>query len=203
MHRFRLENELKSLTAVQAAERLIGCELVRQIDRQSILSGIIVETEAYDETDQASHSYRGRTIRNSVMFGLPARAYIYFTYGMHHCLNVVVGQEGSGSAVLIRAIEPLAGVSLMIQNRGISQIDKLCNGPTKICQAMNINRQLNGQALDRLPLMIKLKPAIEPQLISWTPRIGIKERSTEVLAWRACLSSSDYLSRPISSASKT
>src|ERR1700722_3195787 len=104
-------------SAQEVAPRLLGCLITRIIDGQE-LTGIIVETEAYDQTDVASHSYRGITPRTEVMFGPPGFAYVYFTYGMHYCMNVVVGEKGYGAAVLIRAIEPIKGTELMQQNRG-------------------------------------------------------------------------------------
>ena len=103
-----LENEFSAMSATEAAARLIGCEIVRTIANQQLI-GRIVETEAYDQGDPASHSYRGKTSRNSVMFGPAGRLYVYFTYGMHYCMNVVVGASGYGAAVLIRALEPVAG----------------------------------------------------------------------------------------------
>ncbi|MEJ0073469.1 MAG: DNA-3-methyladenine glycosylase [Candidatus Saccharibacteria bacterium] len=103
-------------SSVDAAPRLLGCVLERELDGQ-ILRGKIVETEAYDQTDAASHSYKGRTPRTDVMFGPAGFLYVYFTYGMHYCMNIVCGPEGSGAAVLIRAIEPLEGQAIMRLNR--------------------------------------------------------------------------------------
>jgi len=104
----------------QVARRLLGCELVRHIDGQDVRVRI-VETEAYDQTDAASHSYNGRTPRTDVMFGPAGRLYVYFTYGMHYCSNIVVGDEGYGAAVLIRAVEPLEGEELLKERRGVGR----------------------------------------------------------------------------------
>ncbi len=191
-----LENELGNLNAVNAAARLLGCDLIRTIDGRQLI-GRIVETEAYDESDQASHSYRGRTERNLVMFGTAAKAYIYFTYGMHYCLNVSVGPIDHGAAVLIRAMEPIAGVEHMIQNRNNTTIDNLLNGPAKICQAFKIDKTLNGHDLNYPPLVLRLNRPVDPSAIAWSARIGIREKGERILEWRAVISTSNYLSRPL------
>src|SRR5579884_3364094 len=131
-----------SQSAVEVAPRLLGCQLVRQIDGQRLV-GRIVETEAYDQSDAASHSYKGRTPRTEVMFGPSGHLYVYFTYGMHYCCNIVVGDEGYGAAVLIRAVEPLKGIIFIEDRRGKSGIEAT-NGPAKVCQALGIDRSLNG-----------------------------------------------------------
>jgi DNA-3-methyladenine glycosylase len=109
--------------------------------------GRIVETEAYHEGDPASHSFSGKGFRNAVMFGGPGRAYVYFTYGMYHCFNVVCGGEGRGEAVLIRAVEPVEGVDEMKENRGLSEVKNLCSGPAKFCIAFGIDKGFNGKDL--------------------------------------------------------
>lgn len=117
-------SQLLSLPAEIAAPRLLGCELIREIDGQKLVARI-VETEAYDQTDEASHSYKGNTPRTSVMFGPAGFLYVYFTYGMHYCMNVVTGPDGYGAAVLIRALEPLRGVEIMVSNRLAAQASHL------------------------------------------------------------------------------
>jgi len=128
----------------EVAKKLLGKILVRTYKGQKI-SGMIVETEAYlDENDLASHSAVGMTERNKAMFGEAGLAYVYFTYGMHYCFNVVTGDEGKGSAVLIRSLEPLEGIELMKKFRKQKDVHILTNGPAKLCQALKIDKKLNG-----------------------------------------------------------
>ncbi len=142
------------------ARRLLGCELIRTID--NIQHRVrIVETEAYDQNDPASHSFRGPTPRTEVMFGPAGHAYVYFTYGMHYCMNIVTGEEGQGEAVLIRAVEPLA------QDIGPT------NGPARLCKSLGIDRELNGHDLEILPLQLCLKPHLPDDQIIASRRIGI------------------------------
>ena len=179
---------------VNVAQRLLGCELLR-IDGQERMSGIIVETEAYDQIDIASHSYKGETPRTKVMFGKPGFAYVYFTYGMHYCLNVVTGPAGYGSAVLIRAIEPLEGENYMYKNRGWKMNKQsLTNGPAKLCQALNISKQFNGHDLHKKPLQLVIKPAINSNRIAQSNRIGISRGND--LPWRFYLKNNKYVSKP-------
>ena len=191
-----MRNELSSLSAREAAARLIGCKLVRELDGK-LLSGIIVETEAYDQTDIASHSYRGMTARNSAMFERGGLAYVYFTYGMHYCMNVVVGKKGYGSGVLIRAVEPLEGVEQMMEYRKTNHLLSLCNGPAKLAQALRIDREFNGHDLSKRPLSLELNEPLPEKALRWTARIGIKEEPGTELKWRAVLESSKFLSRPL------
>ena len=179
--------------AEQAAPRLLGCYLVREL-RGKQLIGRIVETEAYDQTDAASHSYRGQTPRTEVMFGPSGYLYVYFTYGMHYCMNVVVGGRGHGSAALIRALEPLEGIDVMSQNRHGLTGESLTNGPAKLCQALAIDRQWNGHDLREPPMQLVLQPAISPADIVQTTRIGIS-RSKDV-PWRFYIKDNEYVSRP-------
>ncbi len=144
-----LDQEFYRRTPLAVARDLIGKELVRRLldPPRSIIGGIIVETEAYGAAgDQASHAFRGRTPRNSVMFGDPGKAYVYFTYGNHYCLNFVTGRfkhEDAG-AVLIRALEPTSGIRTMMNLRKTQEITDLTSGPGKLCKALSIDLRLNG-----------------------------------------------------------
>lgn len=187
------EYEFLDDRAVMAAPRLLGCELVREIDGQQ-LRGKIVETEAYDQFDAASHSYNGRTPRTEIMFGPSGHAYVYFTYGMHYCMNIVTGVPGYGSAVLIRAIEPLEGTEAMRVNRhNISEDHQLTNGPAKLCQALLIDKALNGHDLHHAPLQLIITPKVPDKLIVQTTRIGIS-RDTQ-RRWRFYLRDNPYVSK--------
>lgn len=173
------------------APRLLGCELVREVDGH-ILRGRIVETEAYDQSDAASHSYKGRTPRVDVMFGPAGHLYVYFTYGMHYCCNVVTGGEGHGSGVLIRALEPLEGQEIMVQKRG--RKDELANGPAKICQALQINRRHNGHDLRKPPIQLIFKPPLQPDEIVQTTRVGITQAKD--MPWRFYIRDNPFVSKP-------
>lgn len=196
MNELNLANQLSKLSAYEAAYRLIGCDLIRIYDN-TLLVGKIVETEAYDQSDKFSHSYKGITNRNSVMFGEAGKAYIYFTYGMHYCMNIVVGMQGIGSAVLIRAIEPIEGIKLMQKNRNTLNKLNLTNGPAKLTQAFAIDKSLNGHDLNDKPLMIKLNKTVSNRKIQWSHRIGLKEEKDQCLQWRACLRDSNFLSHKL------
>ena len=196
MRQIDISEVLSKLSAKDAAARLLGCDLIRFIDGHKLV-GRIVETEAYDEFDVASHSFRGITKRNQVMFGPAGKAYVYFTYGMHYCLNVVVGEESQGSAVLIRAMEPLAGIEIMMVNRHTDNLMSLLSGPAKLCQALSIDKSFNGHDLTKPPLLIYMNDQIEEENINWSKRIGIRESKDKELLWRACIKRSKYLSRPL------
>jgi DNA-3-methyladenine glycosylase len=155
------------------------------------VGGIIVETEAYDQMDPASHSFRGLTLRNAVMFGPPGRAYVYRSYGIHWCLNVVCEGEGSGAAVLIRALEPQAGVEVMARRRGLSDIRRLCAGPGRLTQALAVDIELNGASLDQPPFRLE-KPRGVVETVEG-PRIGITQGAET--RWRFGLAGSPCLSR--------
>lgn len=185
--------KLLSVPAEVAAPRLLGCELTRQIDGAE-LRGRIVETEAYSQDDVASHSYRGETPRTKVMFGPPGFLYVYFTYGMHYCCNVVTGEAGHGSAVLIRALEPLSGLDIMSQNRRGQSGERLANGPAKLCQAFGVDKTLNGHDLHESPLRLIVQPPIDQQQIIQTTRVGIS-RAQDV-PWRFYVKDNPYVSRP-------
>jgi DNA-3-methyladenine glycosylase len=140
-----LRRNFYSRSPITVARDLIGKALVRRLDDGTTLEGVIVETEAYGgKSDPASHAFRGMTPRNSVMFGMAGRAYVYFTYGFHNCLNFVTGNEGIACAVLIRALEPTKGVQKMSMFRNTKVVSNIASGPGKLCQALSIDRRLNG-----------------------------------------------------------
>lgn len=168
------------------ARALIGAELF--VDG---VGGRIVETEAYDASDPASHSFRGPTARNAAMFGAPGHAYVYRSYGIHWCLNFVCGADATGSAVLIRALEPSRGIALMQQRRGVEDPRLLCAGPGRLCQALAIDRRLDGARLDAAPFAIR--QATETLAIDAGPRIGIRVGLDT--PWRFVLSGSPFRSR--------
>lgn len=162
--------------------------------RGVLTSGRIVEVEAYlGRDDPASHAYRGETPRNSAMFGPPGRAYVYFTYGNHFCMNVVTGSDGEASAVLIRALEPVDGITAMKRRRGRSRLEDLASGPGRLTQAMGIGRAAYGLSLAREPLWIEDRG--EPGG-AWlrTPRIGIREAADR--PYRFILAASRFVSAP-------
>jgi len=160
--------------AVTAARQLIGYRFyVREADN-SLTGGMITETEAYNAEDAASHSFRGETARNQVMFGEAGRLYVYFTYGMHWCANIVTGAAGSGEAVLIRALQPDEGLDRIQERRGGRPDHELTNGPAKICQALNITGADNGVVINQERFVL-LPPAGPPPAVQATTRIGIRQ----------------------------
>jgi DNA-3-methyladenine glycosylase len=169
------------------APDLIGARLLR-----SGVGGVIVEVEAYHQTDPAAHSYRGRTPRNAVMFGPPGHAYVYRSYGIHWCLNFVCEPEGNASAVLVRALQPTDGVVTMRRRRGVKDERLLCSGPGRLCQALGITGDDNGLALE-LPVL-ELRARISAPEIAVGPRIGISRAREH--PWRYGLKGSPFLSRP-------
>lgn len=175
--------ELFARHPVEVARALIGAELTLEG-----VGGRIVETEAYDRTDPASHSFRGPTKRNSAMFGPVGRAYVYRIYGLHWCLNLVCGEPGG--AVLIRALEPTAGLELMAERRGTADLRALCSGPARLCQALGVTGEHNHAPLDRPPFTLTLAP--EGELVVG-PRIGVT-RGADTL-WRYGLRGSRFHSR--------
>lgn len=157
------------------------------------VGGPIVEVEAYHHEDPASHGYGGRTERNAAMFGPPGHAYVYRSYGIHWCLNVVCEEEGSASAVLLRALEPCFGVDAMRARRGLDEPRLLASGPGRLCQALGVTRDHDGLPLDEPPFELRERE-VEPEIVRG-PRIGIS-RATE-LPWRFGIAGSRYLSRPM------
>jgi len=172
--------------AADVARQLIGATL-----QVAGVGGRIVETEAYDREDPASHSHAGPTARNQAMFGPPGRAYVYRSYGIHWCLNFVCRETGHGAGVLIRAIEPLWGLDRMRARRGLDDERLLCAGPGRVGQALAITHDLNGLRLDRAPFQVRATRHPPPVVVG--PRIGIS-KAAEV-PWRFGLAGSKFLSR--------
>jgi DNA-3-methyladenine glycosylase len=165
----------------EAARALLGHLLIREAPGGWV-GGRIVETEAYLQDDPASHSYRGKRARNASMFGLPAHAYVYRSYGVHWCLNAVCQPEGVGEAVLIRALEPVTGLEWMRAQRGELPAENLCRGPGNLCKALGITVDLDGECLRTGQLLIvQGEPLSDMKRLS-TPRIGISA-ATDCL-WR-------------------
>jgi DNA-3-methyladenine glycosylase len=159
-----------------------------------IAAGRIVETEAYlGPEDPACHAAAGLTARTAHLFGPPGMAYVYFIYGNHWCVNAVTREVGHGSAVLIRALEPLRGLPLMRTRRGMTLDRDLTNGPGKLCEALGIDQQLNGLRLDRGPLRILAGPAVPDEGVTVTPRIGIRHAAEWPL--RFLISESRFVSK--------
>ena len=164
---------------IEVARELLGALLVHWTP-EGIISGRIVETEAYLRNDPACHASRGMTQRNKVMFGPPGHAYVYFTYGMHYCMNAVTQPEGIGEAVLIRALEPLEGIELMRRNRRTDDLRVLCSGPARLTEALGIGRGHNG--LDLITSCLTVAAGERVGDIVQTTRIGIKEAADD--PWR-------------------
>lgn len=170
------------------AEQVIGCEL-----SYGGCGGVVVEAEAYGQHDPASHSFRGMTPRCRAMFGPPGTVYVYLLYGLHWCLNLVTEAQGTGAAVLIRAIEPTHGLELMRERRGVDDDRLLCAGPGRLTQALGITGVIDGQSLHAAGLHLGRR-SFEPA-IARVPRIGISQATD--LPWRMVARGSRYLSRPI------
>jgi DNA-3-methyladenine glycosylase len=154
------------------------------------VGGMIVETEAYTQTDPASHSFRGPTLRNAAMFGPPGRAYVYRSYGVHWCFNIVCGTPGAGEAVLLRALEPTLGLEIMKARRGVSDRKGLCSGPGRLCQALAITKAQDHACLSKPPLALAWGAPVD---VVAGPRIGITRGADT--PWRFGLAGSPFLSR--------
>jgi DNA-3-methyladenine glycosylase len=176
--------------APTVAKELLGMTLVHE-SPEGTTAGRIVETEAYDEDDPASHAFGGKRVRNAAMFGPAGHAYVYFTYGMHHCFNVVAGPVGRGEAVLIRALEPVEGASLMRTRRGVESERALCSGPAKLVVAMGITKGHYGADLLRGPL--RIARGTPPRRIARATRVGITKATGK--RWRFYDADSTYVSR--------
>ncbi len=175
---------------VDVARDLLGCLVVH-----GECAGLIVETEAYHDSEPACHAHIGLTARTHTLFGPPGRAYVYRSYGIHALLNAVCEPEGVGAAVLIRALEPVRGLDAMRARRGLERVEDLCSGPGKLTQALGIDLELNGADLVSGPVRI------EPRAPGWEaaeplvgPRIGITKAAD--LPWRFCAGGSRSVSRP-------
>jgi DNA-3-methyladenine glycosylase len=176
---------------VEVARDLVGC-----VVSHDGCAGVIVETEAYHDSEPACHAFVGLTPRTSTLFGPPGRAYVYRSYGVHALLNAVSEPEGVGAAVLIRALEPLAGIDVMRRRRGVERLERLCSGPGKLTQALGIELTHNGCDLARGPVQITERPAAWREVRTEIDlRIGIT-RAVE-LPWRFCAARSRFLSRPV------
>ena len=182
----RLTREFFARSVHEVAPELIGATLL--VDG---VGGRIVEVEAYDQDDPASHGFRGRTARTASMFGPPGHAYVYRSYGIHWCINLVCAEEERAEAALVRALEPIAGLETMRERRGLEAERALCSGPGKLCQALGITRALDGLPLDQPPFELLAREVDLPVEVG--PRIGIT-RAVEH-PWRFGLAGSPFLSR--------
>jgi DNA-3-methyladenine glycosylase len=183
----RLKRAFFGRSVHEVAPDLIGATLL--VDG---VGGLIVEVEAYHHTDPAAHSYRGPTARNAVMFGPPGFVYVYRSYGIHWCVNFVCEEEGSASAVLIRAVEPTRGLATMRRRRGVSDIRALCSGPGKLTEALGITHRHNALALDAPPFALYARTGKLD--VASGVRIGIT-KAVE-LPWRYGQRGSKFLSKP-------
>lgn len=174
--------EFLSRNAPDVARQLIGWRLYVRESNDTLTGGTIIETEAYTQDDAASHSFRGKTARNEVMFGPAGGVYVYFTYGMHWCMNIVTGDVGDGQAVLIRSIVAECGIDSMRQRRGGVRDSDLTNGPAKLCQALAVSKEDNGSQINGDRIILVPPSGTEIYRIAATPRIGIKNGVD--LLWR-------------------
>jgi DNA-3-methyladenine glycosylase len=186
----RLTREFFARSVHEVAPELIGVTLL--VDG---VGGRIVEVEAYDQDDPASHGFRGRTARTASMFGPPGQAYVYRSYGVHWCLNLVCAREGRAEAALVRALEPTQGLEAMRERRGVEAARALCSGPGKLCQALGITRAHDGFPLDEPPFELLARESEPPLAVG--PRIGITRAVGQ--PWRYGLAGSPFLSRPLRS----
>jgi DNA-3-methyladenine glycosylase len=185
--RVRLTRAFFDRSVHTVAPELIGATLL--VDG---VGGTIVEVEAYDHEDPAAHGFNGRTERNASMFGPPGRAYVYRSYGIHWCLNFVCEPEGVANAVLIRALEPTAGIPIMQKRRKMDDVRLLCAGPGRLCEALGVTRAHDGRKLDAPPFRLLARPDAGPLAVG--PRIGITKAMDK--PWRYGLAGSRFISRP-------
>jgi DNA-3-methyladenine glycosylase len=186
----RLGSDFYRRSVHAVARDLLGC-----VVRHGETAGRIVETESYHMDEPACHAHAGLTPRTRTLFGAPGHAYVYFSYGIHSLLNAVCEQPGVGAAVLIRALEPLSGVGIMHERRGVGGEEQLCSGPGKLTQALGIELDLNGTDAIGGPLRVGPRPPAwaDVELVTG-PRIGISKAAE--LPWRFCAAGSRSVSRP-------
>jgi DNA-3-methyladenine glycosylase len=182
--------EFYARPVVEVAPDLVGCSLT-----VGGVGGIITETEAYHVSEAACHAYVGLTERTAPLYGPPAHAYVYLSYGVHSLLNAVAEPDGDAAAVLIRALEPRWGLEQMRKRRGLERERDLCSGPGKLTQALGVGLELNTAKLTEKPFELRGRGDREAEVVGVAPRIGIT-RAME-LEWRFCEVGSRYLSRPI------
>ena len=183
----RLGRDFYARAVHDVARDLVGC-----VVRHGETAGRIVETESYHMDEPACHAYVGLTERTRTLFGPPGHAYVYFSYGIHSLLNAVAEPEGTGAAVLIRALEPVDGLDVMRRRRGVERATELCSGPAKLTQALEIGLSLNGSSLLDGPIEV-LERESQPR-IAIGERIGITKAAD--LPWRFCDAGSAHVSRP-------
>jgi DNA-3-methyladenine glycosylase len=183
--------------SLHVARELLGCLLVRRLPDGALLSGRIVETEAYTPDDPSCHAHRGESARARSMFQAGGIAYVYLIYGMYYCLNVVAQAAGEGAAVLIRAVEPLDGIPQMAAARGTAKIRDLARGPGRLCQALQINRELDGSAItdESCAIVVCQGEPIPDAMVIQTPRIGINVSPEAIAApWRLIVQGNNFVS---------
>ncbi|MBX4196015.1 DNA-3-methyladenine glycosylase [Candidatus Pacearchaeota archaeon] len=184
-----LQEEFFNRSTIQVAKDMLGCYIVSE-SKEGRTVGKIVETEAYLSDDPGSHTFKGKTKRNEVMFGPPGRAYVYFIYGAHHCINIVTQKAGMGEAVLIRALEPISGIDIMKKRRGKEDIYELCSGPGKLVVALGIDKTFNGLELNK---RIKMLEQQEKPTIVATTRVGLSNGKD--LPYRFYIRDNPFISR--------
>lgn len=168
----RLSRRFYARSTLEVAAALLGRTFVHE-SPEGITSGRIVEVEAYcGPADPGSHAFRGQTLRNSVMFGPPGHLYVYFTYGMHFCCNIVCESDGLPGALLLRAVEPVEGVELMIERRGVQRLRDVARGPARLCQAFGIDRRHNGIDLISGEIWLEPKRRLKGEVLT-SRRIGL------------------------------
>ena len=186
----RLGRDFYARSVHDVARELVGCMV-----RHAGTAGRIVETESYHMDEPACHAYAGVTSRTQTLFGPPAHAYVYFSYGVHSLLNAVCEEEGVGAAVLIRALEPVDGLELMRARRGLERVEELCSGPGKLTQALGVGLAHNGSSLADGPIELHARdPRAAAPRIVMGERIGITKAAD--LPWRFCDADSRHVSRP-------
>ncbi len=195
----KLSKSFYSRDLLTVAKELLGKVLVKKAPK-NLLAASIVEVEVYDgEIDKAAHTYGGKTERNKVMFNEGGYLYVYLSYGIHHCCNIVTGFEEKGTAVLIRAVEPLRGIDAMIKNRfgrklkNDKEIINLTSGPGKVCKALGINKDHSGIDLTADKIFLLDQPKVKASKIGISKRIGITKSTN--YAWRFFIKENQYLSR--------